>query len=223
LVAQWKERSQEWLRYEERSWKARRQEWLRYRTALRVAMVFYARNLPHWHPEGQALFITWRLYGSLPKEVLRALEIERKNKRQPSAGRAFRDADRLLDRAQSGPLWLKDPRIAKCVVDSLRRGDAKLNQYRLHAFVVMANHVHALLTPQVAVRRITNGIKGVTAREANRILQRSGQHFWQVESYDHWVRDEEEFARIRAYIENNPVAAGLIARAEDWAWSSASR
>ena len=186
-------------------------------------MVFYARNLPHWHPEGQALFITWRLYGSLPKEVLKSIDSDRTNKKKLSAGKVFRDADRLLDRAQNGPLWLKDPRIAKCVVDSLRRGDAELNQYRLHAFVVMANHVHALLTPLVVARRITNGIKGVTAREANRILQRIGQPFWQIESYDHWVRDGEEFARIQAYIENNPVAAGLVARADDWEWSSASR
>ncbi len=179
-------------------------------------MAYYARNLPHWHPEGQALFITWRLYGSLPKEVLQAIETDRKNKKKPSAGTAFRNADRLLDRAQSGPLWLKDPRIASCVVDSLRRGDAGLNHYRLHAFVVMANHVHALLTPLAAVRRITNGIKGVTSREANRILRRTGQPFWQVESYDHWVRNEAEFGRIRAYIENNPVTAGLVPRPEDW-------
>jgi len=187
------------------------------------AMVFYARNLPHWHPEGQALFITWRLYGSLPKEVARSIEKYKENKKKLSAGKAFRDADRLLDCAESGPLWLKDPRIAKCVVDSLRRGDAELNHYQLHAFVVMANHVHALLTPLVAVRRITNGIKGVTSREANRTLRRTGQPFWQVESYDHWVRNEDEFARIRAYIENNPVAAGLVARAEDWEWSSAKK
>ncbi len=186
-------------------------------------MDFYARNLPHWHPEGQALFITWRLHGSLPKEVLQTIEINRKNKRKSSAGKAFRNADRWLDRAKSGPLWLKELRVAKCVVDSLRRGDAELNQYRLHAFVVMANHVHALLTPLVAVRRITNGIKGVTSREANRILRRTGRPFWQVESYDHWVRNEAEFGRIRAYIENNPVAARLVARPEDWPWSSARK
>lgn len=186
-------------------------------------MTFYARNLPHWHPEAQALFITWRLHGSLPKEVLQAMEIDRRNKKKLSAGKAFRIADQMLDRAQSGPLWLKDPRIARSIVDSLRRGDAELKHYRLHAFVVMANHVHALLTPLVAVRRITNGIKGVTSREANRILHRTGQPFWQVESYDHWVRNEDEFQRIRAYIENNPVAAGVVARPEDWAWSSARK
>jgi putative DNA methylase len=65
-------------------------------------------------------------------------------------------------------------------------------------------------------------LKGFTAREANKILRRTGEPFWQRESYDHWVRDEQEFGRIRAYIENNPVRAGLVARAEDYPWSSAA-
>jgi len=65
-------------------------------------------------------------------------------------------------------------------------------------------------------------LKGYTAREANRILGRTGQHFWQEESFDHWSRDEDEFFRIIAYIENNPVKAGLVTRPEDWQWSSAA-
>ena len=73
----------------------------------------------------------------------------------------------------------------------------------------------------VPIRRITQGLKGYTAREANRLLGRTGQPFWQGESYDHWVRDETEFIRIIAYIENNPVKAGLVARSEDRRWSSA--
>jgi len=181
-------------------------------------MAYYERNLPHWHPDGQSLFITWRLYGSLPKKVWLALQDDRKR----TAGEAFRQADRVLDGAQSGPLWLKDPRVARCVVRSLRRGDAELNHYRLHAFVVMANHVHVLVNPLLAVRRITNAIKGVTSRRANQILRRTGQPFWQDESFDHWVRNESEFERIRAYIERNPVAAGLVTRPQEWPWSSAS-
>jgi putative DNA methylase len=85
----------------------------------------------------------------------------------------------------------------------------------------MANHVHALLEPKVALARTTNAIKGVTARRANAILGRTGKHFWQDESFDHWVRNEAEFARIRSYIERNPVSAGLVARPEDWLWSTA--
>ena len=65
-------------------------------------------------------------------------------------------------------------------------------------------------------------LKGYTAREANKLLQRSGQPFWQKESYDHAARNEREAGRIRRYIEDNPVKAGLVARAEDYPWSSAS-
>jgi hypothetical protein len=51
-------------------------------------------------------------------------------------------------------------------------------------------------------------------------MNRKGQ-FWQHESYDHWVRDEEELERIVQYIEANPVDAGLAPRPHDFYWSSA--
>ncbi len=56
---------------------------------------------------------------------------------------------------------------------------------------------------------------------SNRILSRTGETFWQAESYDHWVGDEKERTRIAAYIENNPVKAGLVTQAEDYKSSSA--
>jgi len=181
-------------------------------------MSFYRRNLPHWHPRGAALFITWRLDGSLPRSfrvpVGPAVEKER-------AGRAFRALDAVLDAAASGPVWLKQPRIASLVVSTLRRGDSHQNLYRLAAFVVMPNHVHVLLVPLATVPRITQWIKGNTARQANRLLGRAGALFWQHESYDHWARNEEEYQRIVRYIEFNPVAAGLATTIEQWPWSSA--
>ncbi len=64
-------------------------------------------------------------------------------------------------------------------------------------------------------------VKGYTAREANRILQRTGQPFWQSESFDHWIRDEQEFKRVQNYIEQNPVRAGVVAHPEQYRWSSA--
>ena len=69
---------------------------------------------------------------------------------------------------------------------------------------------------------ITKSIKGHTAREANRILKRTGEKFWQQESFDHWPRDEDEFFQIIRYIENNPVNAGLVKSPEEWRWSSAA-
>jgi REP element-mobilizing transposase RayT len=85
----------------------------------------------------------------------------------------------------------------------------------------MANHVHVLMLPLIDPSRLLKSLKGSTAREANRVMGRTGQAFWQRESYDHWVRDEKEWRRISAYIENNPVKAGLVSRAEDYLWSSA--
>ncbi len=121
-----------------------------------------------------------------------------------------------------GPFWLKDPSVASCVVKALRKGESELNQYKLLAYVVMPNHVHVLLTPKMEVSKLMDGLKGFTARAANKILNRTGKPFWQDETFDHWLRRNESFPRLISYIENNPVKAKLVARAEDWPWSSAN-
>ncbi len=182
-------------------------------------MTFYRRHLPHWHPEGASIFLTWRLYGSLPASVRTA-----KNgcPTKYSAGKRFKILDSALDKCTTGPLWLSDPRIAAAIVETIRKGDSTLNYFALHAFVVMPNHVHLLITPKISLPRITHGIKGSTSHQANAILSRKGQHFWQDDSFDHWVRSPKEFDNIRAYIENNPVSAGLTTRPQDWPWSSCS-
>ncbi len=128
--------------------------------------------------------------------------------------------DRYLDTTPFGPMYLVKESLARIVVAALRRG-AALDQYALGAYVVMSNHVHVLLLPKISPSRLLQSLKGATAREANRSLGRSGETFWQAESYDHWVRDDKERERIAKYIENNPVRAGLVARAEDYVWSSA--
>jgi REP-associated tyrosine transposase len=177
-------------------------------------MTFYRRRLPHWQPLGQDIFITWRLYGSLPRQMPPP-------KSNSSPGEAFVHYDHILDVARTGPLWLKDPRIAESILSSLKNAhDRKL--FNLRAYAVMANHVHVLFTPIVPLSQISQLIKGATARQSNLILSRTGTRFWQDESFDHWVRNPAEWQKIRSYIERNPVAAGLVARAEDWPWSSAS-
>ena len=131
--------------------------------------------------------------------------------------------DTALDNSDFGPHWLREPRVAAAVVDGILYGCSILHLFALHAFVVMPNHVHISITPHSPIRRITNGPKGSTARQANRILRRTARPFWQDESYDHWVRDEHEFNRICSYIEWNPVFAALVARPQDWPWSSLAR
>ena len=118
---------------------------------------------------------------------------------------------------------MKQQPIAQLVVDSIHYGAQHLRYYELAAFVVMANHVHLLVLPRVSPSRFLQTLKGYTAREANRLLGRTGQPFWQAESHDYSMRDDRESDRIQAYIENNPVKAGIVANAEDYLWSSAAR
>ena len=178
-------------------------------------MSFYRRRLPHWQPEGVPIFLTWRLKGSLP----RGISIPD----SPSTeGERFLAIDREMDRASSGPTWLRDPRVASSFVDTLFIAEKKWELCDLFAWVVMSNHVHVLLKPNKPLREVTRAVKNTSAREANIILERRGIPFWQDESYDHWVRDEKEFNRIVRYIEWNPVRAGLVESVERWQWSSAS-
>jgi REP element-mobilizing transposase RayT len=177
-------------------------------------MAEYRRRLPHFHPDGAHLFVTWRLYGSLPVAPLDVV--------YASPGHAFAAHDRALAQAHRR-LWLSDTRVARQIVEAIRTGESRKEFYELQAWVVMPNHVHMLILPHVALSQITHWIKGRTAREANLLLGRTGEPFWQDESHDHWVRNEREFHRIVAYIEENPVSAGLAARPEDWPWSSAAR
>jgi putative transposase len=180
-----------------------------------LSMSFYKRCLPHWLPEEKAIFLTWRLHGSLPAG--------RASYFQLSDGEKFKAAERILDRPRTGPLWLKDPRIAQLVVQAILRGADELHHYGLYSYSVMPNHVHLLVSPKLQVRKITRALKGTTARKANEILQRTGHPFWQDESFDHWVRTDGEFWRLKHYIERNPVKAGLVRSPEEWPWSSKGR
>jgi hypothetical protein len=144
-------------------------------------MSYYERHLPHWHPEHAAIFVTWRLHGSLPSSTW----VDRPDM---PAGKAFVSVDRELAKAATGPTWLKDERVAQCVVDTLRFGEESLRLYRLEAWVLMSNHVHILIEPNAEVAQITGRIKSFSAKQGNEILGRTGERFWQDESYDRWVR-----------------------------------
>jgi REP element-mobilizing transposase RayT len=189
--------------------------------ALDKAMAFSRRHLPHWIPERTALFVTWRLAGSLPREV-EALATEDRPQKTMVCPTAFLEHDRRLDGC-FGPVWLQDSRIATMVMDALVYGEAARYFYQLYAWVIMPNHVHVILEPHVAMPTIMRWVKGRTSRVANQILGRTGLSFWQDESFDHWVRTAEELYCLIDYVENNPVKAGLTDAPEQWRWSSAGR
>jgi len=87
----------------------------------------------------------------------------------------------------------------------------------------MPNHVHVIVRPEGehTLNKILQSWKGYTSREANKILNCTGQSFWDREYYDHVIRDDAEKARLTKYIHDNPIKAGLCERWEDWEWSSA--
>jgi putative transposase len=128
--------------------------------------------------------------------------------------------DRLLEQTRSGPFYLRQPALADMVVEAIHFSAIVLGHCTLHAYVVMPNHVHLLVSPAVALCKLTKSLKGITAKRANAMLALTGSPFWQEESYDHLVRQEGEFDKIRCYIEENPVRAGLVTVASRYRWSS---
>ena len=188
--------------------------------------------LPHVKREGASYFVTFRLADSLPKEVLLRFQREHaemlhglpanaKPEQTEEAHRELRrKIERYLDRG-AGACHLRRPDIADMVAGALRHFHG--NYYLLDDWVVMPNHVHAVLwpMPNFTLSEILKSRKRHTARQANLILGATGEMFWQPESYDHWIRNDEEKARICRYIRMNPVKAGLCQAPEDWKWSSA--
>ena len=177
-------------------------------------MIAKRRRLPHLHIVGQPLFVTFRLYGSLPP-----------NPPFPPSTLTSGEAFSRWTLARPSPVRPHLPqatrhRRTRAGFDALRR---RTSHYELHSWVIMPNHVHLLLTPRVSMSRLLGSFKAVTAKRANLLLQRRGQPFWQDESYDHMVRNDDEFRRIQRYVENNPVTACLAARAEDYVRSSAGQ
>jgi REP element-mobilizing transposase RayT len=195
--------------------------------------------LPHVKRENAAYFVTFRLVDSLPRQILLRFQQERAEKMRlcladgriakPKSKQSldseiereyYRKVERHLDQG-NGSSYLKQPEIGELVANAIRHFDGE--RYLLRAWVVMPNHVHAVLWPMPnhKLSAILRTWKGFTAQRANQILNRSGQIFWQRESFDHWIRDEEENERICRYVINNPVKAGLCKRQEEWRWSSA--
>lgn len=129
--------------------------------------------------------------------------------------------ERYLD-AGHGGASLSDPRVAGVVESALLHFDD--HRYHLHAWAIMPNHVHALVTPGTgrALAEIVHSWKSYTAKLANRLPGREGT-FWQREYFDRYIRDERHFASAVEYVEMNPVKAGLCARPEDWRFGSARR
>jgi REP element-mobilizing transposase RayT len=176
--------------------------------------------LPHFDGGEIPEFITFRLGDSMPQELLDRWREDLSSEQNVDVDAALRKRIELFLDQGYGESYLRYPRVGEAVQNSFLFFDRK--RYRLTAWVVMPNHAHMLLTPSAGheLSDILHSLKSYTANEANKILRRKGQ-FWQPESFDRWIRDADHFAKVIAYIENNPVKARLCEKPEDWPFSSA--
>jgi len=172
-------------------------------------------RLPHYDVPGVTQFVTFRLADALPAsrrgewEALLKIESERERRMALEA---------YLDRG-AGECWLTRPEIAAAAESALRYFDG--GRYQLQAWVVMPNHVHALVDMwQTPLTAVMQSWKRFIARQANKLLGREGS-FWEREYWDTWIRDEEHRRKAVRYVETNPVKAHLAAEAKLWPWSSA--
>ena len=201
-----------------------------------VAGLHFRGKLPHLKKEGAAYFVTFRLADSLPAHEVSRLKHERQiileQARAAKSPLTWHEEQQLLawycDKVEAlldaghGACWLSKAEIARLVAGALNHFVGQ--RYELRAWVVMPNHVHAVVWPMQGhtLSDILHSWKSFASSQANRLLHRTGEAFWQAESFDHWIRDDEERARLVAYVENNPVKAGFCRHPEDWKWSSAS-
>ena len=157
--------------------------------------IFYRRKLPHLQPLEGTFFITYRLYNSLPKSLLKQLKIEFEYDKMKAQGQRdrpaaehkeealnriyqeyFRKLDGILDKIVNGVSYLKDEKVAKIVTDSLHYWDGK--KLELICYSIMTNHVHAVFTlyredangKMIFLDDVMKSIKGVSARYCNQVL-----------------------------------------------------
>jgi REP element-mobilizing transposase RayT len=175
---------------------------------------FFQRRLPRAEETGRVVFATWTLEAGLRRQACCPLQAA-------NSGEEFDAIDRWLDEARRGPLYLRDRDTALMIERSLRTQAHSLHRFQLHAYVVMPNHVHMLVTPREPWAGLSAELRALTARMANVLLDLNGAPFWAEPSYDHIVNGWMELERIRMYIEANPVRAGLAGRATEYAYSSA--
>ena len=187
--------------------------------------------LPHWTLAGATYAVCFRLADSLPHAVIAAWQDEQAallaegRKANGDFPPAVEDRLRelfairiegVLDAGQGG-CELRRPEIATLTAGALRHFEGM--RYRLAAWCVMPNHVHAVVEPlgEHTLPTILKSWKGFSGKEANRVLRRTGE-FWQPEYYDHLIRDEADWVHAVLYVQENPGKAGL--RNWPWLWVS---
>ena len=176
--------------------------------------------LPHYDDDETTQFVTFRLADALPAERLNSWRLELQSLTEVAAKTELQARmDRYLDSGH-GDASLRHRSMAEIVEETLLHGDGE--QYDLHAWVAMPNHVHVAVTPlgEYALAPIVQAWKSVSARRMNHVMGRTGQ-VWQEDYFDRYIRDADHYEEVVAYVEWNPVHARLCELPENWPFGSA--
>jgi putative transposase len=119
--------------------------------------------------------------------------------------------------AHRQPFFLREA-VAGILIDTLAHYRDQ-RKYLLHEFVIMPDHVHALLTPapEISLERAIQFIKGGFSYRL-----KSHPPVWQASFTNHHVRDSLDYEHHCAYIQMNPVRARLVEKSENYPYSSAA-
>lgn len=129
--------------------------------------------IPHFDQPGLIQGVTFRLADSLPAHVVEFLAEDREDTDNSTKSVKRARVEAYLN-AGHGACYLRDPRIARLVENALLHFDGE--RYRMIAWVIMPNHVHTLIetVEGYPLGTILHSWKSYTAKEANRILRRTG-------------------------------------------------
>ncbi len=116
--------------------------------------------------------------------------------------------ENIIDEAQYGETYLKQPELAQIMMDSFHYLDGK--DFKLVCYCIMSNHVHFIAYKfQKPVEQIMKSFKTFTAHQINLKLNRKGR-LWQREYYDRIIRDRNDLSAKIDYVVNNPVKINLV-------------
>lgn len=187
---------------------------------------WYSRGyVPHFDVQSIVQSLTFHLHDAMPVDVVKQwkqeLEIEHGMSQSDPRHIELRRRIAVYGDKGYGECWLRRHDVARIVENALMHFNGK--RYGLLAWCVMPNHLHAVVEVLTAcsLGAIVHSWKSYTAIECNKLLGRSGA-FWERDYYDRYVRNEDHLLNVVRYVENNPVAAGLVQTAEDWQFSSAN-
>ena len=122
-------------------------------------------------------------------------------------------------RVNRGEMIFEEEASKELLLDIVTRAKRKYD-FELKDFSIMDNHVHLIVKPdpKSSLSRIMQWILSVFARTWNKLHHTNG-HLWGERFFSRIIEGIVDLIRTFMYIDNNPVKAHLVSRAEDWKYS----